>query len=196
MRPLLFIDFDGTLCHDKFWRSLDADTANKIENFLFREDTTLVNEWMRGKYTSEQINQMMADKFGFEYEKLWGVFVKDCETMSISQDVLNKIRGLRAKYTVVLATSNMDCFERFTVPALKLHDYFDGVESTHTSGFLKDDPSGKFFTALAEKYGLSLKGAMLIDNSMRTCRLFETLGGSAKLVTTDNNLLYWLEQIK
>lgn len=38
MKPILFIDFDGTLCHDRFWRNIDASGFEKIQNFLFGEN--------------------------------------------------------------------------------------------------------------------------------------------------------------
>jgi hypothetical protein len=34
MKPVLFIDFHGTLSHDYFWRSLDSSARKKIETIL------------------------------------------------------------------------------------------------------------------------------------------------------------------
>jgi len=34
MKSILFIDFDGTLCHDRFWQSIDESSFEKIQNFF------------------------------------------------------------------------------------------------------------------------------------------------------------------
>ncbi len=80
-KPILFCDFDGVLCHDRYWRSLPPREHEKVQDLLFREDTTLVNNWMRGKHTAEEINQIISEKIGIPFEKLWTVFVEDCKTM-------------------------------------------------------------------------------------------------------------------
>ena len=36
---------------------------------------------MRGKHTAEEINQIISEKIGIPFEKLWTVFVEDCKTM-------------------------------------------------------------------------------------------------------------------
>jgi hypothetical protein len=55
-KPIIFCDFDGVLCHDKYWRSLPEDQYEKVQELLFRDGTTLVNDWMRGEFTAEGIN--------------------------------------------------------------------------------------------------------------------------------------------
>ena len=45
----IFIDFDGTICFDTFWRTAPETLKRKIEDFLFHggNGETLEN-WMRG----------------------------------------------------------------------------------------------------------------------------------------------------
>ena len=139
MKPHLFIDFDGTLCHDKFWRSSPTQFQELIQSFLFQENTDLINKWMRGYYTSEQINQLVADKISVDRNWLWNIFVDDCKTMRVSSDTLEMISLLRNKFSVVLITGNMDCFDRFTVPSLKLDKYFDLIVNSYNERMLKDE---------------------------------------------------------
>jgi hypothetical protein len=88
MKPILFIDFDGTLCYDRFWKSVDANTFQQIQNFLFSQDKTIIRNWMRGFYSSEDINQLIAQQLHIPFKRLWKIFVDDCENMSISADAL------------------------------------------------------------------------------------------------------------
>lgn len=69
----LFIDFDGTICHDRFWRSLPKNENQQIQDFLFSGKNSAVVDWMKGVYTSEEINQMVAKETGLLYEHLWEV---------------------------------------------------------------------------------------------------------------------------
>src|ERR1044072_1737700 len=124
MKPVLFIDFHRTLCHDLFWRSLPAEIVEKIRLFEFDEQK-IAYRWMRGEFTSEEINQQLAQVVGMEYAELWRVFVENCRTMHVSQQSLQNISGLREQFQIVLMTDNMDCFDRFTVPSLQLDHYFD-----------------------------------------------------------------------
>ncbi len=145
MKPLLFIDFDGTLCHDRFWRSADDVTKGKIQDFLFNPKNPLVAEWMKGKHTSEDINQILAKELDVDYQKLWDIFVEDCKTMKISDEVLNHLAILKNKYITILSTDNMDCLDRFTVPSLKLDLYFDAILNSYNERSLKIDNNGNFF---------------------------------------------------
>jgi len=116
MKPILFIDFDGTLCHDRFWRNIDADSFEQIQNFLFSENKLVIQDWMKGVYSSEDINRLISKELNIPFEKIWKVFVEDCKNMTISSNTLNRIEKFRKDYTTVLITDNMDCFTRFTVP--------------------------------------------------------------------------------
>jgi|TARA_Y100000310_G_scaffold342803_1_gene447513 hypothetical protein len=62
MKPILFCDFDGTICHDRYWRSLSPESHEALQELLFRGDKARISDWMRGKYTAEEINQFAAEK--------------------------------------------------------------------------------------------------------------------------------------
>jgi hypothetical protein len=97
-KPVLLIDFEGTLCYDRFWKSLDPQTFKDIQNFLFIENPNIVKDWMCGRYTSEEINQLAAQKLDIDYETLWKTFITDCETVSISPVALELLLELKNKY--------------------------------------------------------------------------------------------------
>lgn len=194
-KPILFIDFDGTLCHDRYWRSLPKDIQEKIQSLIFGEDKTLVDGWMRGKYTAEEINQIVAKETGVPFDKLWEGFVIDCETMNVSKEVLEKIDNFRNKYLVLLITTNMDSFSRFTLPALGLGKYFDLIVNSFEEGKLKTDNEGETFKKYADKLGVNLKNCLLIDDSKRSCAVFQSLGGEAFRVTLEQDISYHLSNL-
>jgi FMN phosphatase YigB (HAD superfamily) len=186
----LFIDFDGTICHDRFWRSLPKDENQQIQDFLFSGSNSVVVDWMKGVYTSEEINQMVANETGLRYEYIWDAFVDDCKNMYVKKEILDAVKLLRKDFHIVLITGNMDCFTRFTVPSLQLNDYFDVIVNSFEEKQLKTDNNGYTFT----KY---LKGdihdAILIEDSEKSCEIFSSLGGAAyRVLEKDDTQKYLL----
>ena len=196
MKPILFIDFDGTLCHDRFWRSIDADSFEKIQNFLFGENKSIVNEWMRGIHSSEHINQLISKELNIPFENVWDIFVTDCENMNISSDVLNRIENLKKNFYTILITDTMDCFTRFTVPALKLNSFFDLIINSFDNKKFKNDNDGDIFLQIVKERGSKIEDSILMDNSKGACATFSELGGMTRFVTSDEPLAFWLENLE
>lgn len=196
MKPILFIDFDGTLCHDRFWRSIDASSFKKIQNFLFGESKSMVNEWMRGIHSSEYINQLISKELNVPFEKVWSIFVADCENMNVSNDVLSRIENLKRNFHIILITDNMDCFTRFTVPALKLNSYFDSIINSFDNKKFKSDNNGEIFMQIANERGAKIGDSILMDNSKGACATFSKLGGITRFVTSEKPLAFWLESLE
>lgn len=194
-KPIIFCDFDGVLCHDRFWRSLPAAEYEKLQEYVFRNNLEMVDEWMRGKYSSEEINRKVSENIGIPYEKLWDIFVRDCETMEISSAALEKLNSLRDRYTVILVTGNMDCFTRFTRPAAGLDQYFDEISNSFEEGILKTDEGGRIFEKLAAKHGAEIEDCHMLDDSKNVHKVFSDLGGTAWLVTKDENVVFHLANI-
>lgn len=195
MSKTLFIDFDGTLCHDRFWRSLDPVLMEKVQQSLFLDDKSVVSDWMNGAYTSEDINKKLADDLGIEYSFLWDVFVKDCQNMKVENAVLGQLKKLRNSYKIVLVTDNMDCFDRFTLPALKLDEYFDVIVNSFNKRVSKNENNGQLFRDVIERVGSNPADSILIDNSEKSCSVFQNLGGTSFLVTKEKPLAYWLNKV-
>ena len=195
MRPILFIDFDGTLCHDRFWRSLSAEQYSKVQSFLFGEDQTHVQEWMRGNRTAEEINELLAEHLGIPPQQLWEVFIRDASSMKVPPESLTVINNLRNKYTTILITVNMDSFSRFTVPALRLNDYFDAISNSYDEGILKSDNGGEVFRKYIDKHQAPIATSVLIDDSSSACATFSSLGGISRQVTEAMDLIYHLNKI-
>jgi FMN phosphatase YigB (HAD superfamily) len=195
IKPILFCDFDGVLCHDRYWRSLPSEEYNKIQELLFRGDTALFNGWMRGKYLAEEINQIISEKINMPFEELWEIFVEDCKTARVPKKALEKLHNLRGQYSVILITGNMDSFSRFTHPSLGLDKYFDHISNSHYEGMHKTDNQGELFLKYADKYGVPIEDCILLDDSTKVYEVFTKLGGRAYLVTPEQDIFYHLENL-
>ena len=187
----LFIDFDGTICHDKFWRGLDDASSMLVQKTVFINNSLAV-EWMCGKHTFEEINQFVSQETDIEYKMLWDVLVNDCKTMAVDHELLKQIDQLRQKFHIVLITGNMDCFDRFTVPSLRLHDHFDVIVNSFNEGQLKYDRNGETFL----KYIVgNFDDAILIENSTAACNVFRKLGGMALQVTETVSAHHYIKNL-
>lgn len=195
-KPILFVDFDGTICHDRFWRSLAPEMDAKIQALLFGQDTARVRDWMLGKYSAEEINQFVADDINMPFETLWPLFVKECETMHVDQSVLERLSALRSAFTLILITGNMDSFSRFTVPALKLARYFDHISNSYDEGRHKTDHAGQIFADYARKYQADISTSVLIDDSKNACEIFALLGGKSCHITAGRDINHFLSALE
>jgi hypothetical protein len=196
MKQVLFIDFHGTLCNDYFWRSLDSEARKKIGHMLFTEPSLATRDWMKGVYTSEEINKMVAERLDLPFESLWSTFVEDCKHMTVSPEVLLQIKTLRNKFTTILLTDNMDCFSRFVVPSLRLDSYFEYIANSSDEKILKNENNGEAFLRHIARLNANIEGSILIDDSVSVCNLFRGLGGTSYTVTQKENLGFWLTTLQ
>jgi FMN phosphatase YigB (HAD superfamily) len=196
MKPVLFIDFHGTLSNDYFWKSLSREVRQEITHVLFSEPSLITREWMKGTYTSEDINKIMAEHLGLQYEELWHTFVNDCKSIQVIPEALPLMDELRKKYYTVLLTDNMDCFSRFVVPSLGLARHVDYIANSWDEKILKNEHNGEAFLRHVYRNNSSISDSILIDDSKSVCTLFENLGGTSYLVTRERPLTYWLTHLK
>lgn len=184
-QPTVFVDFHGTICNDRYWRSLPNEQQQPLQAFLFQKNSHLVDEWMCGLHTAEAINEMVAAELGLSYDAVWTAFVDDCRSMHVSPAILARLRLLRPLANMVLMTGNMDSFTRFTVPALGLDGYFDSISNSFDEGKLKTDGGGSLFVQYASRFGTPIEQCVVIDDADDVCAVFTDLGGMALQVTAE-----------
>lgn len=191
IKNILFVDFNGVVSYNPFWVSLRDQNhelhsfSDAIEKYLFKENISIVMDWMLGKYTAEQIHEILEREVGVPYEKLFPIFCEECRMIDISSRVLERIQKLRDSYYCILITDNMDSFERFTLennPILK--DSFDKIDNSYVMGRFKKSDDGLYFRDRIAEQGAIIENCILIDDSKNNCALFESLGG--KIHTTKN----------
>lgn len=193
----IFIDFDGTICFDYFWRSAPEEIKKTIGKFLFQDNTYLLEDWMRGKKSSEDINQIISDECNLDYNMIWNYFVKDCNNMYIPEAILDVLSACKKNNTLILITDNMDCFNRFTINKLKLLNYFHYIFNSYDYGVLKDDPLPKgLFKKVIDLNGFDIQKSVLLDNSQKNCDLFSQLGGSSFLIKDKQDVVSILKMLE
>lgn len=189
--PILYIDFYHTLSDDNFWRNCSDDIKSAATEHIF-SDYDMVCDWMRGKYTSEDMNRRLAEKTGVTYGSLWDAFINDCRSLYVNTNLLTHIRQLQNRYKTVLITDNMDSFSRFTWPDLKQAGAFDEMVNSADYGLLKSDNNGKLFEITAPGNN---KNHILIDDSKQNCELFNNRYGRSVQTTGPDDTLQILKEL-
>lgn len=201
---VVFVDWHKTLCSCSFFHHLekkDASLFDKLDHRLF-EEMPMENfiEWMRGNITKKDIVARLADA-RLPVSKVSALLKQGCETMFLDRkDYLKWIKKIRKKgKKVIIATDNVDTFDEYTVPALKLTRYFDDILSSYRLGKLKKDVEGGrllFFDDFLKKNGIKYEEAMLIDDDEKTIKLCRHLGMQGKVVRSPEDVLKILMMIE
>jgi len=202
-KNILFVDFNGVISQNNFWHTLANPEHElhqfheRIETFLFRENTQILKDWMLGNYTSEQIHNILEEKIGVPFEKLYPIFVEETSYIDISNNILDEVKQLRSQYITILITDNMDSFDRFTVKFNSvLTDSFDEIHNSYNMKQFKASLGGKYFKETIARIGAVTPNCLLIDDSLNNCALFEKIGGQPFLSKGEQQALESLAKIK
>ncbi len=203
MIKVIFVDWYDTLSESKFWDHLkenDNQTLDKINKALFGEKD-IINPWMRGIWTSEEVVRLISKNMRLDYKKIFAEFVVSCQKMKfVSNKIPQLTNQLRMKgYKVIIATDNMDSFTRWTIPAMGIHDIFDGVLNSFDIKALKRDPGedGKslFFKDFLKKYNLKGGESILFDDGEDKNGVIGSLGIEYRKISESNSLVSELEKL-
>lgn len=172
---IIFVDWNGTLSTSKFFGHLDKESPDlytKIQHALFQGGKLehLLDPWMVGDFNAEFVIKHLAKYINVSSEHLFQEFTKSCQNMFIYPEVLKMINKIRNKNVkVAIATDNMDSFNRWTVPALKLADHFDGILNSYDLKAKKKDfdKNGEslFFGKFLRENDLKPEETVIIDDS-------------------------------
>lgn len=204
----VFIDWHGTLSNSGFWERWrddpkQAEKYAKIQHALFQTATgkDTLKYWMTGFRDYEDTMADLSKWTKIDYEELEDELRHSAENMQfIDRGVLATIQQLRdiGKH-VIVATDNMDTFNKWTVPAMNLYEYFDEVLTSYDRGQLKVASSrvkgySMFFNGYMNKMGFEPKNTVLIDDSYDALCLRDT-GMEVLHVTNDQPLSHHLDMI-
>lgn len=200
---IVFIDWHNALSDYKFFwhlekskRKTEIDLFNRITNCLFIEDTSTsrIPDWLRGKYTTEQILKDVSDNIGADFNVILDEFIKSCKTMKlVSPNILSIITKLKKQgIRFYLATDNMDSFERWVIPELILDKTFDGILNSYNLGALKMDMdkhgNSMFFTKILELENIEPFETILFDDSEDKDGRLTKYGINYVRIDKENNL--------
>lgn len=149
---------------------------------------------MRAELTMTDINKLISQKTGIDFDLLTKSFLNDVAQMEIEMRHIPIVEKLKQNGVKVgMITNNMDVFSTITAPRLHLLDLFDGrVYNSFTYGLLKSD--GLYDIAM-RKAGLSdYSTALMIDDSSKARATFEAKGGQTYAYTTFEEFQTWVEK--
>ena len=200
MIKTVFIDWYQTLSTSKFWSHLEDSThhhhtiVEPLRRTLFIEQNHVFEDWLVGRLSSEQIMQLLADHTGIPYEKVWQEFIAGFEYQSlVSDEILPMVELLRQRnIKVVIATDNMDCFNRWCVPALALDSHFDGVLNSFYIGHLKKEVVGGralFFHDYLQQQGIGPGESIIFDDSPNLVHATRAAGIDYRQIEAGTGLL-------
>jgi FMN phosphatase YigB (HAD superfamily) len=174
---IVFIDWNNTLSKSKFWEHLklsstkDLKLFKKLEKSLFINNSHLLKPWMRGDLVTDDVVKIISKNTKIDIDYVFNHFIKSCKEMVfISKEIPELIKKIQHKsIKVYIATDNMDSFNKWTIPEMKLADLFDGIINSFDRKALKTDfdENGKnsFFKDVLKTEKINPKNAVLIDDS-------------------------------
>jgi FMN phosphatase YigB (HAD superfamily) len=188
---VLFVDWHGVLSKAPLWYSIRWNVRHpfrvRLESktaALFGEHWQTVDDWMRGRYTSAEIVDLLAIErprsAGEDYflRRLY----RDCKVMPLHEPLIDALRYATASWNVVIATDNMDCLVTMARQRRDIRSFSDDLISSSEVGVLKAEDPVRFFGAWLDRHGLSFTNAVLLDDGKDNCRAFEQAGGSSRYV--------------
>jgi FMN phosphatase YigB (HAD superfamily) len=180
--PAVFFDFDGVLCTDWFYTTLEPDFPSAIrfiDETIFNGADNYADRWMRGEFTYNDINRLISEATGVPFDRLTDLFIESVRRMRVNSTLTQYALSLKQKgIKIALVTNNMDIFNEITIPEKGLTVVFPVIVNSFDYKRMKHDDNGKLFDIALEKLGLdSYKGVCLVDDSLSNCALFSARGG-------------------
>lgn len=204
---VVFLDWNGTLSNSFFWEHMRASDDSEVlelynlwDKALFNKPKEYIQDWMRGSFTTEEVLSEIANETDTEYKKVLREFIKGCESMEyVSNEIPSIVETLkRDGYYVVIATNNMDCFTRWTVPFMKLDKLFDEIlNSYYLRGLKHDTKNGKsvFFEKFFEEYNVTPQDCIFLDDSLDKEGYIASLGIKYVQIKNSKDLLERLKSL-
>lgn len=206
-KKALFIDWNGTLSHSKFWEQLIHQGNkkhryyDKITEWLFKQNYDIIDKWMLGKVSSEDVCHSLSNSTQIDYDLIFDELIYSCENMTfVSKEIASLIKKIRDNgRKCIIASDNMDTFRRYTIPSLSLDEIFDDFLISYELGRYKYDYDNNsnslpFFDEFLQKHKLSYKDVVLIDDSVERSGHFKKLGFEIHYVDKYNSLNKILEK--
>lgn len=203
----IFVDWHNTLSQSLFWDHLEAggsvsrQLCARLRSSLFGRRRELLNPWMRGTLSTEAVMEIIAEDTGLPSDLILTEFIAGCQQMAFdSPDIPALVGTLRADgCRVVIATDNMDCFLRWTVPSLGLTDIFDDILCSAEIGGLKRDLDGGgqsvFFRKALSEFRLRPGESVLLDDDASVAESIRSFGIDFLQITTEQKLAPALQQL-
>lgn len=178
----VFFDFDGVLSKDHFYANLESkysEVHKFIQKKVFGSGVEMVNQWMRGQLTSDQVNKFISENTNIDFDELNKLFIESVKAMRLEIRLISLAKQLKTNsFRIALVTDNMDVFNAITVRHHKLDNVFPVIVNSFDHGVMKHEANGKLFDiAMAALGEGDYSNTLLIDDSVKTRSVFEQKGG-------------------
>jgi len=195
----VFWDFDGVWSRGRFYTSL-AKIHPKAHAFV---ETGIwgpcggsrVDQWMRAERTMDDINRLIAQETGIDFDLLTRTFLEDVAHMEIEMRHIPIVLELKRRgIKVGMVTNNMDVFDRITRPRLDLDGLFDGVV-VNSFAHRRLKAEGLYEIAMQQIGHTCYDTTLLIDDSPRARAAFEARGGHTYAYHSFDAFQSWIASI-
>ena len=190
-------DFDGVWSKDWFFQSLKTthpDVWNFIQTKIYGPGGKgRVDKWMRAQLTMGDINKLISQGTGIDFDLLTKTFIADVASMNIETGHITIVKALKQNGVKVgMVTNNMDVFTSVTTPRLDLIKLFD--ENVYNSFDYQMMKADGLYDIAIRKIGADYSTALVIDDSPRARAIFEAKGGHTYAYTTFEDFQLWADK--
>jgi FMN phosphatase YigB (HAD superfamily) len=205
MPKILFIDWSNTLSKSFFWGGFASkdhkyySNYEKICQFLFSDRKDVVNDWMRGKLSAEEICKLTSVYSDLSEVILIDELQRSCRNMVLVDEtileIIDQIRSNSIK--CVIATDNMDTFRRFTIPALQLEKHFDDFLISSELGVCKYEiieDKIPFFDSFLKNKKLRYEDVVLLDDDVDRSNTYDRLNFKTRKIDSEQTLINILSE--
>jgi FMN phosphatase YigB (HAD superfamily) len=178
----IFLDFHGTISDYTFWSTLTYREYSAIQSFLFKNKMPIVESWMRGSISTEEVIRIVARGSGISMVRLETALARELVCCPVHERIRDLIPSLAKFCTIFLVSDNMDIMARcFARDALSKSFSYAWFSSDH--GRLKNSDLGFSYYNVSKKFGVDVSKSILFDDSCSSISTFGAMGGIAVRVT-------------
>lgn len=196
----ILFDFDGVLCKGRFYEKTLLPDYPEIYDWIQINvfgDKDLVQDWMRNRVTSDDINKLVTKNTGIEDEFLNKMYEESIRRMELEKEVINVAESLKLSGKKIgIVTDNMDVFTKITIPNHRLDTLFDIIINSADHGLLKKDENGKLFVIALTALERKIENSLMIDDSESTIELYKQKGGQGFMYKNPAELKSFLRMQK
>lgn len=190
----IYFDFNGVVGQDYFFKPLSLShpaVYQYIQTEIFGPSGgDIINRWMRADVNLDDILSQILSNNNLTREELIHSLETGCRQFRLENRLLDLAKDLGAKgVKTVLLTDNMDVFDIYLQPQYRFDQYFTFVINSFTHKLIKKE--GLFEVARTTIGDTTLDHTLLIEDSIKTCVYFETLGGTAYTYTNFESFIIW-----
>ncbi len=174
MLNAIFCDFDGVLYNfdnnnlqDGLYsgiKNVDSVLYKKITNFLFKQDKFIFYAWMKGYVNHNDLNVLMANKFGVDINYLNQQLFESITKFKLNWELIEYLNSKRNKLKVYIVSDNLTTFNDILVPYFKLNEYFDKIYSSSEYHIMKKNNENQWIKDILIENNLKANEVLFIDD--------------------------------